>query len=207
MDFFFGIDSFKNYFSEILGIFISILLIPVFIRIYENKKNRTLRFIFYDRIFSYISRLIESYLPPHFRQSYDLCKYSDRKKNYTLIPSYSLKDIDDEHLELEYIKALEKIKENDRIKFIKKLQNDFDQLESEINAWLTIYNKVTDDVIYKQIHKILYDLRSFKYKYGFYLDENVFVVVNYADYITTIIFELTKLYKVIWNRYPIEEKN
>jgi hypothetical protein len=206
MDFFIGLDALQNYFSEILGIAITVLILPCIVQLYIKKRNRPLTYMFLDRVFSYSKHLIKKNIPTKYIEDFEFERYTDKNKVFSIFQSFRLNGLDEDSIELHYIEKLGKLRNSDLMKYLGDVKRDFEELESEINSWLTIYSSVMSDDISRLTHKLLYELRSFKHKYGEYLDlDNECLVSNYADYVTSITFELIRIYDHVLEQYPIEE--
>ncbi|HZK62264.1 MAG TPA: hypothetical protein VFC41_09305 [Anaerovoracaceae bacterium] len=151
--------------------------------------------------------MIDNYLPAIFKEPWELQRSSNKKQGYDIFQSFKIINLDDEKIEIEIMNDLDKLSYPQFKLYTIELIKDFNDIEEEINSWLLIYKDVTSQELSKLIHKLLYELRSFKYKYGQYLDlDNSYSVSNFADYVTSIIFDLIPIYQFVLSEYPIEEK-
>jgi len=142
MDFFFELDALQNYFSEILGIGISVAILPFLIRFYLEKKNRHLRYMFLDRVFCFSKHMIDNYLPAIFKEPWELQRSSNKKQGYDIFQSFKIINLDDEKIEIEIMNDLDKLSYPQFKLYTIELIKDFNDIEEEIGlADRSIKNK------------------------------------------------------------------
>jgi hypothetical protein len=119
--------------------------------------------MFLDRVFSYSKHLIKKNIPTKYIEDFEYERYTNKSKDYSIFQSFRLNGLDEEAIELYYIDKLGKLNNSELMTYLDNVKRDFEELESEINLWLTIYGSVMSDDISRLTHKLLYELRSFKH--------------------------------------------
>ena len=119
-EFFIGKDALQNYFSELIGIIITVILIPIVFRIIYRRKNATKKYFARQILFKLTETFLEE-ITPHVIRVDKVYLY--RKKYESFYTSFDIESnfrLSGEPMLIEKLKKLESKKFEKRIKKLHK---------------------------------------------------------------------------------------
>ena len=157
-DFFFGKDALQNYFSELIGIIVTVILIPVIIRINNRKLNFTKRYLAKKILFKLTSDYLETITPKELRSDR---VYSYNKRIESYITSFDLKPNFRNVGEFLIMDKLKKKDKKDLKKEISKLSKYFASIDSELSEFYSNYGNVLNRNINRKYFQINFNIKTF----------------------------------------------
>lgn len=133
-EFFFSKDAFQNYFSELIGIIITVILIPIFISINNKKINSNRRHLARQILFKLTIDYLDKITPKDLRIKK---VYSYRKWIETFTTPFELKPNFRNVGEFLLMDRLKKLDTNDLRKEVKKLYKSFKSINKDFSAFFS----------------------------------------------------------------------
>lgn len=160
-DFFFSKNALQNYFSEIIGIIITVLIVDTYIRYRERHKNLPLKRIAYSLLWEKVNDFLSYFLPSKFKRATLLMIYFNEFYANTL---FNIKEFDSS----EIVTYFEEDEKADSIlaKILVEKGEEFLEVLNDKNKDLTMIQQYESD---------LSDLIS---RYGNVLDYELIILMN-----------------------------
>lgn len=156
-DFFLSKDAFQNYFSELIGIIITVLLIPLIIRLSNRKLNFTKRHLAKKILFKLTTDYIDILTVNELRIEKPFI-YSKRFDNF-IIP-YDVKSDFWQLGEKLLMEKYKKLKKKELNEEINKMTKTFESIYSELTDFYSNYSSVLSNSINKIYFQINFNIKT-----------------------------------------------
>lgn len=197
---FFDKDLVKNLFSEAIGIILTVILIPIVLKIVSRRKTRNQRFLTLDRLLDLNDKYLIKLLPKE-NIEYTLQQYSKRFSYLSI--STQIEIIDPENVNTNLEKVIENKIENKTISsYVTNNNKLLKDLLIEIKEVLLYNANYLPNSIFKELHKLLYNLRTTSSKYN---HDDVDFKFMYVEDLMVYIRILSDIRKIILLNYPKRE--
>lgn len=197
-------NAIVSYFSTLIGIIITMILIPIIVNIYTKRKNRYKKQFAEKILITKISNHLETLVPTKFREE---TMGTIWEKNYSFVSyiahiiPFSLKENKDEEMEKYFIRKLKSTKDNSNYKNIYLELNDcIKDLEIFFYTYSDVFNK-------KMFHNLYFlDYTIYAQEYNFEVRDELDYEI-FAETITSAIYTLDGMRLLILKKYsPNKEK-
>ncbi len=188
-------EAFINYFSELLGIVVTVLLIPIILKIFLSQKNKGKRFIGKHLIIEKINRILEEFVPQELQLD-DSAHFFYKRLDSYLIP-FEL-SVNNSELHAHFFESFIS-KDQPKSTITKKTKAYLEKLKifrSELFDIISNYGDTLPKGVMKEIYKIDYNIQSQEYinsKDDIELD-------GFAETLTIVIYSLVNIRQIILGR-------
>jgi len=198
-------DALLNYFSEFMGIVITVIIIPIFLYIYNKRKNKTKKFFAENILMKKINDNLDKIVPEKFK---DYKKSSIWSEKHLFLPGsmishyipFRIKYDVKENIENFYIRKFKKAKkESELLKIYAKLI----EIKNDLEVFLSAYNEVIDKKIFKEYYVIDYNIQTLDLRFN-EKEENDYY--SFAETISIVIYSLDSMRDLLLKKHKEIDK-
>jgi len=202
-------DAFINYFSEFLGILVTVILIPIILHLYFKKRNKSKEYLAEKILMEKLNNTLDKIVPIEFRDYDSGTIWLDKKAKkqriivYSHILPFSLKNNSRDNIENYFINKYNSYK-IEKFKKLKKIHFILNKFSIEINNFLTMYGDVVKKDIIKEYYKLDFNIQTTNTKFIKYKE---FDNEIYAETISIVINGIDRIRKIVLSKHIEAEKD